>query len=420
MIRWLRSGIALVLLFAVIAEAQTVRPEQVGLSSDRLERINGLMAETVAAGNVSGAVTLVARNGGIAHLEAHGLSDIEAEVPMRTDSIFRIASMTKPVTATAIMMLVEAGELRLDDPVSRFIPEFADPEVGILQNGGGGGFGGFGGFGGGGGTPDFYTVPAERELTIVDLLTHTGGVMSGSVGNAGGNPLFAEREQRGLAWAEELGTVALDFQPGARWSYSGLGGFDVLARIVEIVSEQSFEDFLAERIFEPLGMEDTAFWAGERHRERLVGNYSRGENGLVPNANPDMLQSQTYFSGSGGLIATAGDYARFAMALAGGGAYDGTRLLSPASVGLMTSPIIPDTLPGRSAGEGYGLGGRVVTDPAARLSLLGPGSYGWSGAYGTHFWIDPAKNLVAIMMIQGQSGGLSTAFETAVMQAVVD
>jgi CubicO group peptidase (beta-lactamase class C family) len=342
---------------------------------------------------------------------------------MRTDSIFRIASMTKPITATAIMMLVEAGELNLNDPVANYLPAFDGLEVGIQRAAAGarGAAAGRGfGAGGGGGAPDFYSVPAERALTIVDLLTHTGGVMSGTIGNAGGNPLFEQREARGLEWAEGLGEVALDFQPGSRWSYSGLGGFDVLARIVEVVSRQSFEAFLEQRLFGPLGLDDTAFFADSAARERLVGNYSRGQDGLQPNANPDMLQSRRYFSGSGGLISTAQDYARFAMALANGGEYDGTRILSPASVRLMTSAIIPDTLPGRSAGEGYGLGGRVITDPVVRLSLLGAGSYGWSGAYGTHFWIDPAKKLVAILMIQGGGGGLGADFETAVMQAVTD
>jgi CubicO group peptidase (beta-lactamase class C family) len=364
-------------------------------------------------------VTLVARNGRIAHLEAQGLADIEAGKPMRTDSIFRIASMTKPVTATAIMMLVEEGKIRLSDPVSRFVPGFDDAEVAILRQGGAPSSG-FGGGPGGGAAPDYYTVPAERALTIVDLLTHTGGVMSGTVGNAGGNPLFNTREQQGLGWAEGLADVPLDFQPGERWSYSGLGGFDVLARIVEIVSGQTFEAFLQQRIFAPLDMEPVGFWATDAERERLVANYSGGQNGLAPNSNPDMLQSRRYFSGSGGLIATAEAYGRFAIALSNDGAFGDVRLLSPASVRLMMSPIVPDSLPGRSRGEAYGLGGRVVSDPAARLSLLSAGSYGWSGAYGTHFWVDPAEDLVAILMIQGPGGGLSSAFETAVMQAVIN
>ena len=409
-----RAAAAALLCFALTADAQDVRPEQVGLSSDRLARVTELIESRIDDGSISGAVTLVARDGQIAHLQAQGLADIEAGTPMQTDSIFRIASMTKPVTAAAIMMLVEEGSIRLNDPVSRFIPAFADATVAIPRQR-------EGGFGGrGGGELDYYTVPAERPLTIVDLLTHTGGVMSGAAGNSVGSPLFNERENLGLGWAERLAGAPLDFQPGSRWSYSGLGGFDVLARIVEIVSGQTFETFLNERIFEPLRIEDVGFWATDAQRERLVGNYSRGQNGLEPSVNPDMLQSRRYFSGSGGLIATAEAYARFAMALANGGEHGGARILSPASVALMTAAVIPDTLPGRSAGEGYGLGGRVVTDPAARLSLLSSGAYGWSGAYGTHFWVDPGKSLVAILMIQSPGGGLGALFETAVMQAVVE
>jgi CubicO group peptidase (beta-lactamase class C family) len=410
-----RIAAAALLGFSMTAGAESVRPEQVGLSSERLARVTELIESRIDDGSISGAVTLIARNGQVAHLQAHGLADIEAGVPMRTDSIFRIASMTKPVAAAAIMILVEEGRIRLNDPVSRFIPAFADAKVAVTQGGGSGGFGGRGG-----GEPDYYTVPPARPLTIVDLLTHTGGVMSGAAGNSVGGPLFDQREDLGLGWAERLAGAPLDFQPGSRWSYSGLGGFDVLARIVEIVSDQTFEAFLNDRIFEPLGIEDIGFWATDAQRARLVGNYSRGQNGLEPSSNPDMLQSRRYFSGSGGLIATAEGYSRFAMALANGGAHGGARILSPASVELMTAPVIPDTLPGRSAGEGYGLGGRVVTDPAARLSLLSAGSYGWSGAYGTHFWVDPDKNLVAILMIQSPGGGLGAAFETAVMQAVVE
>src|SRR5690606_38499761 len=178
------------------------------------------------------------------------------------------------------------------------------------QRGGFGGGAGAAGGPGGGGAPDYYNVPAERALTILDLLTHTGGVMSGAVGNAGGMPLFARRMELGVAWAEELANVPLDFQPGSRWSYSGLGRFDLLARIVEIVAGQSFARFLAERVFEPLGADNIFFWATDAQRPRVVGNYVRGQTGLVPRDDPDMLQGPNYFSGSGGLMSTAEAYAR--------------------------------------------------------------------------------------------------------------
>ena len=405
---------------AMTTWADTVEPERVGMSAERLERVGELIQRHIDEGNISGAVTLVARNGEIAHLEAHGVMDIESNAPMQPDTIFRIASMTKPIVSTAVMMLVEEGKIRLTDPVSRFIPGFADAEVAVVrQRRGPGGFGGGGGFAGGG-APDYYTVPAERALTILDVLTHTGGVMSGAAGNAGGMPLFGRRQELGAAWTEGLAGVPLDFQPGSRWSYSGLGGFDMLARIVEIVSGQPFDRFLSERIFQPLGAEDIFFWPSPSQRERLVGNYVRGQDGLAPRNDPDMLSGPSYFSGSGGLMSTAEAYARVGMMLANGGEWNGVRVLSPRSVEMIRSPFIPDTLPGRQAGEGYGLGVRVITDPVARRVMLSEGSFGWSGAYGTHFWADPEKNLVAILMIQSQAPGLAGDFETAVMQAVID
>jgi CubicO group peptidase (beta-lactamase class C family) len=418
-------GRVLVLLAAaalpLAAAAQTVRPEQVGLSSERLQRINELVERHIEAGNISGAVTLVARNGRIAHLAAQGMMDIETNTPMRTDTIFRIASMTKPVVSAAVMLLVEEGKIRLTDPISRFVPGFAEAEVAVLrQQGGGAGGGGVPTGGPGGSAPNYYTVPVERALTILDVLTHTGGVMSGQVGNAGGQPHFGRRMDAGLTWSEALTDVPLDFQPGSRWSYSGLGGFDLLARIVEIVSGQRFEAFLAERIFQPLGARDIFFWPSAQQRERLVGNYIRGQNGLVPRPDPDMLHGPNYSSGSGGLMATAEAYARVGMMLANDGEWNGTRILSPRSVELIRSPLIPDTLPGRQSGESFGLGVRVVTDPVARRSMVSKGSYGWAGAYGTHFWADPDKNLVGILMIQTPTGGLAADFETAVMQALLD
>src|SRR5690606_16494510 len=227
--RFLRTLPALLVLVASSgAEAQVVRPESVGLSSERLERIGELMDRHIEAGSFSGAVTLVARNGRIAHLEAHGLMDIEAQTPMRTDAIFRLASMTKPIAATAVLMLVEEGKIKLTDPVSTFLPSFADPQVGVVREGGAGA-------GGSGGPPrEFDAVPAGRPGTIVDLLTHTSGVMSGRVGNAESQQYAARRNDIGVSYVDELGKVPLDFQPGSFWSYSAVGGFDVLVRVVEV------------------------------------------------------------------------------------------------------------------------------------------------------------------------------------------
>lgn len=404
-------------LAAFVASAQVASPESVGLSSERLTRINELVDRYIDNDEISGAVTLVGRNGQVAHLEAQGVMDIESETPMRTDTIFRIASMSKPVAGVAIMILVEEGKVRLRDPVSRFLPSFAGSEVGMRSDNAepGGGFGGFGGP-----PPEFHTVPADREVTVRDLLTHTSGVLSGPMGNSVGRDMMSTRHDVGLAWVDELGAAPLEFQPGARWAYSALAGFDVLSRIVEVVSDQRFEEFLDERVFGPLGIEDATFWPSPAQRERLVNSYSRTDDGLAPRENPDSMSGQNYSSGAGGLMTTAADYGRFAMMLANGGELDGVRILSPRSVQLMGSAYIPDTLPGRPSGEGYGLSVRVVTDPVARDTYLTKGSFGWSGAYGTHFWVDPVENLVGVLMIQTPVRGMRPEFEDAVMQAVVE
>ncbi|MEO6367497.1 MAG: serine hydrolase domain-containing protein, partial [Steroidobacteraceae bacterium] len=317
--------------------------------------------------------------------------------------------------ATALLMMVEEGKVRLTDPVSRFIPSFRDMQVAVPR------------------APrqgppvagqpaplNYYTVPAEREITVLDLLTHTSGLMSGPNGNAAGNAAFIKRHDIGLKWVEELGATPLEFQPGARWAYSAVAGIDVIAHIVEITSGQNFRDFLQQRVFQPLGMKETFYWPTAAQRARLVTAYVQSPTGLTPNTDPDSMSGEKYFGGGGGLMSTAESYARFAMMLANGGELNGVRILSPASVALMGSKIIPDTLPGRQPGEGYGLGVRFVNDRAARRTLVSTGSFGWSGAYGTHFWVDPEKKLVAILMLQTPGQARTGDFETAVMQALLD
>ena len=406
----LTTALVALTVLPLAAGAQAVRPEQVGLSSQRLERIDALVERQIEAERIAGAVTLVARDGRIAHLQAHGLADLE--------SIFRIASMSKPVAGVAIMMLVEDGLVRLDDPVSRFIPDYEDTEVAVAIEDDGG-FG-FGPPQQDEGPPEFYRRPAERDVTVYDLLTHTSGVMSGRLSNSVGQSASQERHDIGLAWTENIADAPVEFEPGSRWSYSALAGFDVLSRIVEIASGETFDEFLGERLFGPLGMDDTFFWPSNAQRERLASSYTRGENGLTPRQNPDSMSGVRYFSGAGGLMTTAEDYAQFAMMLAGGGEHGGVRILSPRSVELMRAAHIPDTLPGRQPGEGFGLSVRVVTDPVAMNSLLSEGSFGWSGFYGTHFWVDPRENLVGIYMVQTSVPGIREDFETAVMQAVVE
>jgi CubicO group peptidase (beta-lactamase class C family) len=419
-----RSWLSLLLGAAPVAGAlaatPTAQPETVGLSAERLHRVDELVQRNIDAGEISGAVTLVARNGQIVHLAAHGVMDVASKKPMQTDTVFRIASMSKPVAAVAILMLMEEGKVRLNDPISKFIPSYADAQVAVAKPAAPGAGANAGAAAGTNAPPQFYTVPAARPITVLDVLTHTSGVMSGPMSNSVGNASFEKRHDVGLKWIEPVGDAPLEFQPGSRWSYSAVAGFDVLSRIVEIASGQTFDQFLAQRVFQPLGMQDATFWPSTAQRARLVTANQRRDGKLVPNENPDSMSGQKYFSGAGGLMATAESYAQFGMMLANGGALNGRRLLAPRTVELMGSAFIPDTLPGRQPGEGYGLGVRVITSSAARGTWLSAGSFGWSGAYGTHFWVDPSKQLVAILMAQTPNRQLQSDFENAVMQAVVD
>ncbi|HEY2381937.1 MAG TPA: serine hydrolase domain-containing protein [Terriglobia bacterium] len=392
--------------------AQTAKPEQVGLSSERLKRVHDLMERRIAARDISGAVTLVARNGQIAYLDAQGVMDIETNKPMTKDAIFRIASMTKPIVGTAILMMMEEGKVRLTDPVSRFIPEFKELKVAVAQPAPGQA-------GARGAAPRFYAVPAEREITIKDLLTHTSGLVSGSISTAEAGKIQRKPGETLADYIPRLGQVPLEFQPGSRWSYSPGAGFDTLGRIVEIVSGQSLDQFLKQRIFDPLGMKDTFFNISEPQKSRVVTMYQKTAKGLEKSANQPAPPT-TYFSGSGGLSSTADDYVKFAQMLVNGGQLNGKRLLSPRSVELMGSPFAPDTLPGRARGEAWGLSVRVITDAVARGTYLSNGSFGWQGAFGTHFWVDPKEKLVGLLLVQTSNQEMIRDFENAVLQSVVE
>jgi CubicO group peptidase (beta-lactamase class C family) len=408
----------LAMLLPLVALAQTARPEAVGMSTERLQRVGEMVDRYMASGDITGAVTLVARNGRIVHLQAQGVMDASSKKPMQKDSIFRIASMSKPVAGTAILMLVEEGKIRLTDPVSKFIPSFRDIKVAVPKPLPPAPLGGPAPAAPA--TPENYMVPAARDVTILDLLTHTSGLLSGPIGNAAGAKISANRRVEGLKYTEALGTTPLEFQPGTRWAYSAVAGFDVLSHVVEIVSGKTFNEFVNERIFKPVGAKDLFFWPTAAQRERLVTSYLKGANGLTPRADPDTMSSEAYFSGAGGLMATAESYARFAMMLANQGEANGAHLLAPRTVELMGSAFISDTLPGRSAGEGYGLSVRTVTDPVARRTSVSKGTFGWSGLYGTHFFVDPEKKLVGVLMIQTPIVQMREDFENAVMQAVID
>jgi CubicO group peptidase (beta-lactamase class C family) len=398
------------------AAAPTGRPEDVGLSSERLKRVAELVQRHITAGSFSGAVTLVARNGRIAYYEAQGVMDLETKKPMVKDGIFRIMSMTKPVIGVATLMMIEEGKIRLTDPVSKYIPEWKDMTVGVALPAAPG-TAANGRVGGAGTEPRYYTVPIERELTIRDLLTHVNGLVTGPISQSANRTVAAKPNETLADYVPRLGRVPLDFQPGTRWAYSAAAAWDTLSRVIEIVSGTTIDKFVKQRIFDPLEMKDTTY-VEPTGNPRLVKLYSRTPEGLKPASSPAFMNG-VYFSGGGGLLSTATDYAQFALMLANGGELNGVRLLSPRAIDLMGSVFVPDTLPGRPRGESFGLSVRVVTDPAARNTFLSEGSFGWSGAFGTHFWVDRKEKLIAIALTQTSNQEFLRDFENMVMQSVV-
>ena len=402
--------VALAVLPAFAASSlPSTKPDAVGLSQERLDRIHTLVKKHIDAGEISGAVMLVARRGQIAYIDVQGTMDVESKKPMTRDSVFRMASMTKPVIGVSIMMLLEEGKLRLDDPISKFIPEFKNQKAAIQQQPAQGN-----------NPPKFYTVPAVRDITIKDLLTHTSGLSSGPMGQSVVREEGRRRPEDTLAtYLPRVARSPLEFQPGARWMYSASDGFDVLARVVEVASEMPLNRFLQQRMFGPLEMTETSHWPTDAQMPRLVSAYTLNNGKMVKNENSMSMSSKVYFAGGGGLVSTADDYAKFAQMLANGGELNGKRLLSPRTVKLMSSVHIPASLQGRAAGEGFGLSVRVIEDAIRGNHRISDGSFGWSGAYGTHFWVDPKEEIVAVMMIQTPVREMRPEFENAVMQAII-
>jgi CubicO group peptidase (beta-lactamase class C family) len=420
------------ILFTVLAlplsaaSIQTVNPEEIGLSSERLQRVHETIARHIDAHDISGAVTVIARKGRLANLEAQGLMDVDTKKVMSKDTLFWIASMSKPITGVAILMLMEEGKIRLTDPVSKFIPEFRDMKVAVMQQDRVPGvppsvnvttsqmMGT---------SPLFYRVPATREIMIQDLLSHVSGLVSGGAASAAELAKVARKPGETLAdYIPRLGATPLDFQPGSRWSYSPGAGFETLGRIVEIVSGQTFDQFLRQRIFDPLGMKDITFHPAPGQMSRVTTMYHRANDALTKVDTSARINNTSYFSGAGGLMSDAEDYLQFGEMLANGGQLNGKRLLSPKTVELMSSIFAPDTLPGRAKGRGFGLSVQVISDGIAANTRISNGSYGWDGAFGTHFWVDPKEKIVGILMIQTDNPNreLNGDFENAVMQSIIE
>jgi CubicO group peptidase (beta-lactamase class C family) len=369
-----------------------------GFQPDLLAQVPAGLQPFVNNGDLSGAVTLIWRGGKIAQVNTLGFRDLEAKAPMQRDTLFWIASMTKPVTTVAALMLMEAGALKLSDPITRWAPEFADMRVVRDPNGS---------------IED--TVPAHREITIEDLMTHRSGLAYGfsSKGpladahdKALGHPLFSPLDPDG--WLASLAAIPLSYQPGERLHYSH--ATEVLGFLVGRIAGTSLRQFLMERIFGPLGMRDTDFWVAPEKRDRLATLYGfdEGKGGLVPVPMPLPDSPPAYTAGGGGLISTADDYLKFARMLLNDGEVDGVRLLRPETVrDMRTNRLTPEQrevpflgLP-MWAGMGFGLGLSVVDAPERNMLGVGSvGSFGWPGAYGTWWQADPVKDLITIFLIQ--------------------
>ena len=382
----------------------SVRPEDVGLSSERLARIDRhLLERYVGPGKIAGCLVQVARRGELVHRAALGSRDLARGLPMTDDTVFRIYSMTKPIVSVALMTLFEEGRVALGDPVHRFLPAWREQRVYVQ-----------------GRHPAFQTRPAERATTVHDLLTHQSGLTYGFMQRTNVDAAYRRlgigEAKPGATLAEMVDTLAtlpLEFTPGAAWNYSV--STDVVGRLVEVISGQPLDRFLRERIFAPLGMRDTAFQVPTDALPRLAACYARGPGKRLL-LEDDSVESRyardvTLFSGGGGLVSSAGDYLRFCEMLRRGGALDGARILSRKTLELMTLNHLPGGqdltrcalgyfAETKYEGQGFGLGFSVVLDRARGATPASVGTYGWGGAASTIFWIDPAEELVVIFLTQ--------------------
>ncbi|MDE0691860.1 MAG: serine hydrolase [Gammaproteobacteria bacterium] len=413
----------LALAFSVSATAADLREapaDEVGMSAERLDRITAMAQGYVDEGKLAGVITLVARDGAIVHYEAVGNRGVNDDRPLEKDALFRIFSMTKPITAAAAMILYEEGKFQLSDPVSKFVPEFEN--LTVLGD-------------------DGVIRPAENEMTMQQLLSHTTGLSYGF------NPADAvdQRYQAAELWSskdldeltEKIAALPLKFEPGAQWHYSV--AVDITGVVVERISGQTFDVFLKERIFDPLGMEDTFFNVPEDKRDRFLPNHTwdaENETLVQTGSDEDVFvgyTDTTLFSGGGGLVSTTMDYLRFSEMMRRGGELDGVRILGPKTVAYMASDHLPGAISAGGAGErpadallgngfGFGLGFGIVTDPVAARVIGSAGEFNWGGAAGTVFWIDPVEHLVVIGMIQlmGSPWPLRAELKTLTYQALTE
>ena len=404
-----------------------VDPAEVGFDQQRLQRIDSHFRAYVDDGRLPGFQVMVSRRGRVAHLSSYGMADKEAGRPIEADTIFRIYSMTKPITSVAAMMLWEQGAFELTDPISKWLPEFAEPTVYA-----------------GGPANKFVTVPASEPIRVWHLLTHTAGLTYGFhhihvtdeiYRNAGfefGNPRGWDLKQCVEAWA----ALPLAFNPGSEWLYSV--ATDVLGRFVEVVSGQPLDEFFAERIFAPLGMTDTAFYVDEDRQHRLAALYAKVAGSQTPVRYDQMGQiissPPRWFSGGGGLASTTRDYTRFTWMLLRGGELDGQRLLSPRTLAYMTRNHLPGNqdlqtfgrpinAEVRTDGVGFGLGFAVVVDAAANKTMSSEGEFNWGGLASTGFWVDRTEDISVVFMTQlmpSSTYNLRPQLRQLVYQSIID
>ena len=409
-----RLALTLVLFFTAGAWAQglpTTRPEEVGLSSERLARIGQVVTADVEKGGLPGAVALIARKGRVAYFESWGFRDKATGAPMTKDAIFRIYSMTKPFTSVAVMMLAEEGRLLLTDPVSKHLPQLAKLPVGVEH------------VDSATGKTTFYTMPAEREMTIQDLLRHTSGFTYGVFGKSAVKDLYTKAGiDAGVQSNEEmvakLATVPLHYQPGTTWEYGR--STDVLGRVVEVISGMTLGQFLEARIFRPLRMPDSGFWVATDKQGRIAEPLLTDPDTGKPVKLLDVTAPRKFESGGGGGVSTAGDYARFTQMMLNRGQLDGLRLLSRKTVEYMTADQL-GAIKFRP-GQGFGLGFAVRKDPGVAGEPGSVGEYTWAGFGGTYFWVDPKEEIIGIWMAQapGRLSYYRQMFKNLVLQTVAD
>ena len=409
--RFRANLLGLVGLFAVVApaaganELPAARPESVGMSSERLARLNAGMKSLVDQGRLAGAVTMVARHGKLVEFEATGRRDVAAGAPMQKDSIFRIYSMSKPITGVAMMMLFEEGKWQLNDPVAKYIPEFANLKVFATDE-----------------HNNMTLKDQTHPVTMRELMSHSGGFTYGLFSNTPVDKLQREADVLNIdntldEFIKRVAKLPLNAQPGTEWHYSI--SVDIQGYLVQKLSGMPFDEFLEKRIFKPLGMIDTGFYVPKEKLSRFAEFYTYDQDGhlqaikTTEGLNHDFSAKPAFLSGGGGLVSTSADYMRFCQMLLNGGQLNGIRLLSPRTVELMRTNVLAPGLPILSPGAGFGLDFAVYTDPVAAGGYYGKGTFFWGGAAGTWFWIDPASDLIVVGMIQ-QLAGTGAAAVTGV------